>query len=379
MADPLQHLRRWSLDRQRLSRPDTDPLAVLRDVIGVYATQPAGPLALRARVPGLDMGRIRALEQARHVMRVGGMRGTAHLVPSESAARVLAATERPIASDAWRLRDAGIDQPTYERWRDAILRVAAAPISTRDLRARLRAEMPLGPVIQTMTLEGLLMDVAPASPRSAALLHVSVDAWLGRPRPKADPVSSLRWLVDGYLCAFGPARVEDISWWIGGRHTAVGEAIAALDLVTLDGGLLLRREDVPTFDAGLPDGRGRVDVLAMWDIYTMGYRADGRARFVSPDTGDRLFDTDGNGLGAILVDGLAVAAWTGRAVGHRFEVDLDPFERPSPRVESAMAEGLADVARVLELAEVSIRLVEGPLGRRLRRRRPSPAEPTPSP
>ena len=372
MSDPLEHLRSWSLDRQRLSRPGDDPLAVLHDVIGVYATQPAGPLALRARVPGFDYRTIRRLEAERQVIRVGGMRGTGHLVPMGSSALVTAATARPMAGEAWRLRDAGIDRPMYERLRDAILAATDEPRSTRDLRALVGARIALAPVIQTMGLEGVLVPIAPDSPRSAALLHVSTEAWLGGLRPTVDPGIAVRWLVDEYLRAFGPARVEDIRWWIGGRDAAVNDAVAALDLIALDGGALLRRADLPSFEARRPVTRGRIDVLAMWDAYTMGYRVDGRARFVSADMQSRLFDTDGNGLGAVLVDGLAAAAWVARTVGLRLDVDLDPFERPSRRLDAGIRDAFEDVARVLELRQVSIRMAEGPLGRRVRRRRPGP-------
>ena len=69
----------------------------------------------------------------------------------------------------------------------------------------------------------------------------------------------------------------------------------------------------PRYEAA-PPLAGELVLAPKWDAWTMGYPVDGRARFVDRDVHDRLFDGDGNGLGAVLVAGRAVGAWGHRGV-----------------------------------------------------------------
>ena len=104
----------------------------------------------------------------------------------------------------------------------------------------------------------------------------------------------------------------------------------------------------------------------------MGYPQDGRSRFVDLDVHDRLFDGDGNGLGAILVAGRAVGAWGSRANGKRLEADLDLFERPTARHRAAIDARIAGMAAFLGYREVRIRVVPTIVPDRPRVRRPLP-------
>ena len=70
-------------------------------------------------------------------------------------------------------------------------------------------------------------------------------------------------------------------------------------------------EDFEDFEAIEAPEQGSVDLLPKWDCYTMGYAPDGRQRFVRPEARSHVYNEAGDGLGAVFVDGEAVAALLG--------------------------------------------------------------------
>jgi Winged helix DNA-binding domain len=318
-------------------------------VVGVYAAQPSGPLSLLARVQGFDQRAYERLEDERLAVRFGAMRTSGHLVAVDDADLVRAATAKPIERHAWRLRDAGIEPAEYERLRAAVLAAATEPRTTRELQRLVGADRPLAPVVQTMGFEGVLVAVRPVGLRSNTARHVATEARLGRPFQPMALGPALASLAARYLAAFGPARVEDLAWWAGVKPAAAGDALAGLDTVDVGGGLLLPAGDAAGFEASRRPGpaTATVDLLPKWDCWTMGYRSDGRARFVDPDVQDRMYDRDGNALGVVLADGLAAATWGLRERGRRLDVDVAWFKRPTPALAGAAREALAGAAAFL--------------------------------
>jgi hypothetical protein len=112
----------------------------------------------------------------------------------------------------------------------------------------------------------------------------------------------------------------------GAPAKEAGAALATVETLELDGGLLLRRADERDFERA-PAPRG-IDVLPKWDMLTMGYPKDGRARLAHEDVAGRCYDFRGDGMGLVLRDGEAVAAWSARFAGKRMEVTADWFDRP---------------------------------------------------
>src|SRR6266851_5998395 len=129
-------LRAWSYRRQLLDRSGTKPLETLRHVVGVYSTHPTAPLALLARSQSLTPAEFLTMEERREVVRVVGMRGSAFLVPTESAARIVAATRPRLQQLAGRLAYGGLDFESYERLTPLVLRCCATPASRSELIER---------------------------------------------------------------------------------------------------------------------------------------------------------------------------------------------------------------------------------------------------
>ena len=220
----------------------------------------------------------------------------------------------------------------YEELRAKVLDVADEPRSSAELKKLVGGGDELRYVLGAMGREGQLVRVGAEGLRSNALRWV-------RPSPaikRASCDQALKWLADEYLRAFGPARVADFAWWSGAERRHAAEALAGVDTVELDDGLLLRRQDGKAFEAAKrPRG---LDLLPKWDVLTMGYPRDGRGRFVSDDVLDRCYDFRGDGNPLILRDGRAVAAWSMKFAGKRMEVSVDWFDGPVKGVRERFEE-----------------------------------------
>ncbi len=367
MADLEQRLTAWSHGRQRLGRTAPDAGSVLAELGGVYATQPTAILSLAARLGGFAPDDYRRLDLDRTAVRLPAMRLSSHLVRSDAAAWILAATRRPRETLAWLWRGIGLTDGEYAQATAAILDVAHEPVTVGGIRTALgpQAARLLGTHPQAATLlvrairtEGLLVAIAPPSLRANAFAYVATADWLGRPLDEVEPEVALTRLAETYLAAFGPARVEDFRWWAGVLAERAQAAVRAIATDDLGDGLLLRRADRAAFAGVAPLDPGTVDLLPLWDMYTMGYAPDGRTRLVGDADRGRAYDRSGNGLGLVLAGGVAAATWGLRFTGRTMEVDLDPFGTPSKGLRRAIEARLGEAAQLLGAAD--LRIVDGP-------------------
>ncbi len=356
MPDFLEQARRWSYDRQRLGRRSPDAEAALRAVVGVYSSHPSAPLSLHARAKDLTTKTFRRLDTERLALRLPSMRGSIHLLPRASAHLAFRAVPEPPSRLRQRLKYFGIPEERYPELREAVLAAAGEPRTARELGRELRETMGYEggptPVLSGVSRDGALLRVGAEGPRSNALRYVAARNWLGGNLPEADPDEALAWLAGEYLRAFGPARPEDFRWWAGvskGRATAAFETMKTVEPVA---GYLLPAEDREAFEAAVAIDPEAVDVLPKWDCYTMGYAADGRGRFVHPDVQGRVYTPVGDGLGVVLVGGVAAGAWEARFAGKVMEIRLDLFEHPGPRLKRTIEERFGEIAVFLGAREV---------------------------
>ena len=104
-------------------------------------------------------------------------------------------------------------------------------------------------------------------------------------------------------------------------------------------GYLLLKEHQRGLEKVKPFTHDVIDIIPKWDAYKMGYAPDGRARFVTPDTQSRIYDLVGDGVGAILLNGLAIAAWDLRTVKDVLDINIDWFEKLSAKIKENISTG----------------------------------------
>ncbi len=277
------------------------------------------------------------------------MRGSIHLLPRDTAHLAFRAVKVPASVEESRMRYFELTPERYVELRAKVLEVADEPRSSAELKKLVGGGDELRYVVGAMGREGQLMRVGAEGLRSNALKWVRPTPAIGR----ASRDEALAWLADEYLRAFGPARRDDFAWWTGGKRKDVEAPLATVDTVEIEGGLLLRRADESGFARAPAIGKDAIDLIPKWDVLTMGYPRDGRARFAHDDVLDRCYDFRGDGNPLVLRGGEAVAAWSLRFAGKRMEVELDWFERPGARLAQAVAEKIEDVAALLGASSVT--------------------------
>ena len=333
----LEQVRAFTYGRQRLGRAAPDAPAALREIVGVYSSHPSAPLSLRARARDFDFAAVDGL-------RLPAMRGSIHLLPRATAHLPFRALQAARSVENGRMKYFGLTPPEYERLRDRALPHLDEPRTSAQLKKLVGGGDELRYVLGRMARDGLIVRVGADGLRSNALRYVRPDP----PIPGADRDEARAWLAAEYLRAYGPVRREDFAWWSGIPPKEAGAAVAAVDTVEVEteaGPLLLRREDRKAFDAASPPSG--IDVLPKWDMLTMGYPRDGRARFADEDVAERCYDFRGDGRPLILRDGRAIAAWGSRFAGRRMEVELEWFEQPGKRVAKAVRDELEAIAELL--------------------------------
>ncbi|MDQ3629999.1 MAG: winged helix DNA-binding domain-containing protein [Actinomycetota bacterium] len=331
----LDATRAFTHARQRLGRAAPDAAGALHDVVAVYSSHPSAPLALHARSSRMAADDFRAV--AGEALRVPAMRGSIHLMPAAAARRAFRALGEPAAARAARLRGFGISEERYAGLRSLLLDAAVEPRSQKELVAALG--LPADEVkgaTAVMTREGSLVRVGAAGLRSNALRYVAQEI------PQHDRDAALAWLTGEYLRTLGPARPEDLAWWLGVPRGRADAALAEHAVVDVGDDMLLRAEDERAFaEAPAPIG---VDLLGKWDPLTMGHAPDGRAR-CGMDA--RCYDFRGDGLPVVLVDGVAAATWSMTAKGRRLAFSLEPFEAPGARLRGVIELRAEEVAALL--------------------------------
>jgi hypothetical protein len=332
MTDDLtRRLSAWSYRRQLLDGSGEAPLDALRSVVGVYSTHPTAPLALLARSPTLTPPQFQTLEQQRDAIRIVGMRGSAFLVPTDTAARIFSTTRMPAEQLGTVLRARGLDLESFARLTPRVLDCCQEPVTPAQLRSCAASSEDVYMVARVLARQGRVLRVG-ASLRTDQLKYVGTAAWLGHELEDVDASAAFTWLAGAYLRAFGPARVSDFAWWAGVPRRAAAAALSANKPVER-GDLLVLPEDSDAFDACEALPAESVAILPKWDSYTMGYAPDGRQRFIDNRYLNRAYTstaspgaTSGDGLPLVLFGGQAVATWSHRLAAKQLVVSLQPFD-----------------------------------------------------
>ncbi|MCB0643606.1 MAG: winged helix DNA-binding domain-containing protein, partial [Phaeodactylibacter sp.] len=213
-------------------------------------------------------------------------------------------------------------------------------------------------VLNRMGYEGSLLRVGAPAPSSNAIGYVNAAAWSKGRFQLIGQEEALRWLAPAYLRAFGPARRKDFQWWAGITAGAAKLAWEGMEKVEVEKGYFMLPEDVADFQASVAIPEDTIDLLPQWDSYTMGYAPDGRARFVAPEFQDQIYGklgaTRGNGLGTILLDGLACAGWTSRTKGKELEVEAAFFRKVTAAQQKKIAAAFEELATFLQAAKLKL-------------------------
>ena len=247
------------------------------------------------------------------------------------------------------LKRHGFTTEDYRRFAGRVLAAAEKPVPARELERLVGLTgAELGTVLRCLRYEGRLLTLAGESLNMSPHRYVATSSWLPGGLEASATDEARVWLAGEYLRAYGPARIEDFTWWSGLPKRAATAAMGSHDTVDVGDGLLLHRSDERSF-ADVEALRNAVAVLPRWDSYTMGHAPDGRERFVHPDVQDEVYTPIGTGLPGdgnpvVLVDGEVVALWT---FTQKTGPELRPLDTIALRTRKRIDERLQEVAGLL--------------------------------
>lgn len=292
------------LARGCLLAPARDPVEAAAAACGVHAQiLSAAELSLSARVEGLTLARLRDdLWERRLLVKTWAQRGTLHLLP---------AAELPLWLAAVR---AGREPEEPELVEAIAAALDGGPRTREELAEALgdeRLRSPWGTWLGYAARAGKLC-FGPS--RGAAPTFVRPDRWIGYgAEPPAD--AALRTALRRYLSAYGPARRQDFTTWLGLPPPVAKELFDAaadeLEPVDVEG---KRAFVLAGDDAGWEPAPGSVRLLPHYEAYVVGSRF-GREQVIPPHVKERAL-AHGRGrfegviaIPAVLVDGVVSGFW----------------------------------------------------------------------
>ena len=340
-AAERQTLSRRALNRALLARQLLLERASLSiedavDQVGGLQTQyaPSGYVGLWTRVAGFRREALTEALEDRRVIQATLMRTTIHMVSRREFWCYAVGVRR--SRRVWSLRAQGAAA-------DEAGAIAAADALRAGLVDGPRSVKELGGLADGFIGNaGLWVDIVRVPPsgtweRRRADRLALADQWVGP--EDATEEEGLAHLVRAYLRGFGPAAWRDISQWAG---ISVGDARRGAELLALvryrdeDGRELIDLPDAPLPD---PDTPAPVRFLPHWDANLLVHAR--RKGLLPEEHRARVFTTRNPfSVGAVLVDGRVVAAWSlrdGAVVVDLYE-DVRPRDRDAIEDERAALE-----------------------------------------
>lgn len=332
MADPLvswEQARRFTLRRQHLSElaPPGSLLEVVADVCGLQSQVKLGPeMMLWSRLQGFRPDDLSlALLTKRTMVRLWLMRGTLHTITSADLPLFQRAMRRAW-DDRWiRWMDEQVPRHERQALYPLILDLLQTPATRQEIERRVKERTgserdrlavifgAWGGVLRELAGLG---QVVQAESAGAQVRFARTDRWLpGVKLNRYNEHEALAGVFLRYLAGYGPATLQDFTYWTGldaeAGHiarTAAGEAVSQVRIEGEHTPYLMRRQDLAELVATDPATPLPVRLLPRFDVLLLGYRA--KQRFLAAEHAGQVFAAAGDVRATILFNGRVAGLWS---------------------------------------------------------------------
>ena len=373
----------FRLGRHHLARraPKEALVTVVGDMAGAQAQLlSAAQISLSARRRDLTVAEVDTALADRLLVKVGCMRRTLHLVPSELAAVFVRGTARRAEKEVRWAIGKGVPGRVVEAAIVAALGALDEPLTRpeiaervcRTLGSRPRlihgggwgsrgkvAAVPVGgltyPVVDLLHLAAARGVVCYGPPRNGEPTFVRADAWVPGHEDVAQEDAETH-LLRRYLEAFGPATVTDFAMWTGmtlreadAIWARTKNELAAVDVEGSEATVL--RASVDELSRARIE-RPHVRLLPHFDSYLLGHRD--RRHLVSDEHRHRVSRAQGWIAPVVLVDGRVAATWKQARRRERLVVEVTPLERLAKGVVAGIRAEADELRRFLGAEDVQL-------------------------
>ena len=316
----------------------TNLLEVTSDVCGIQAQiMGCAHLALNARLPNLTCEEIRsALNDKRMLIKVHCMRQTLHLLPSAQYATYISANKKTRVKQVRNVMDRFkiTDREADQLMRALLDALAEKPLAQKALRAAVRPQVSkkvrawmdkVWGIVRPAVVEGL---VCYGPDEGNEITYVRTEDWL--PKQKSiDPESAQRFLLRGYLRAYGPATARDFAFWSGismKEVTAVWKSIEdEFGEVEVEDrkAYILREDESALRKSSLKNPNLRL--LANFDVFLLAHAE--KSHMVHDRHYKLIYRNQGWISPVILLDGKVIGTWSHKVTGKKLAIALSPFDK----------------------------------------------------
>jgi len=303
-----------------------DVVELARHLVGIQSQLHTTPgLAARARIADLGVDDVRyELEQSRRLVRTWTVRGTLHVVAAADLPLLWQAL-RPEWETRWsRYLDNHVTRRQRADAAEACLEILARGPATRsELLAGVQQILGCREdwvAYLFSSWGGVLKDLAYAGKvvygpeLEGEVRFVRTEDWVDLPASDMEPDDALAVLLDRYLRAYSPARLQDFVYWSGVTVKRAREALARLKgRVAVQAGWLVREHE----DDQSPADVGGVRLLPKFDPYLLAHK---EKFYLDEAHYKAVFRPAADIAAVILSHGRVIGTW--RAEGYRVIPEL---------------------------------------------------------
>lgn len=361
----LRELNRATLTRQLLFERETlGVVEVVERLAGMQAQYSPSPyIGLWTRLLDFRHEQLTEAILSRQIIKASLMRWTLHLASARDYPYFSrAVTESRLAGWKSTGQKRGIDTVALHK---SLMDFISEPRPLDDITEHLAMQVPAPEGLSRRDLwylassHGGLVHTPPSGTWRYFGKNSYIDSrlWLeGLEEPPLD--EAMRWLVQRYLAAFGPASRADILQWGGVRRMGMIDAA----LQSLGDELTAFKDEKGTvlYDlGGAPRPGGDTPVpprfLPKWDNLLLAYQD--RERVLPARYRKSIIKINGDVLPTFLVDGVVAGTWATTRERDAALLRLEPLEAVAPDTIAALEAEAQDLIRFIEL-DASIFAVE---------------------
>jgi len=319
------------------------PLHQMVEEMGCIQMQyaPSGYIGLWSRLADFERDALTHALEAREVIQATLMRGTIHTVSARdfwSMAVGILSSRRDWYERVHGRALGGID---IEQVAGAVREILAdGPRRPKEIDAALTERGLPPPAFGWSQLVPVdLVRVPPSGTweRRRADLYGLAEQWLPR-LEKPSEEDGVRLLLNRYLTAFGPARLNDFADWAGVSLPRAKTALATVEVVRYRDEQSRELIDLPGAPLPAEDVQAPVRLLPTWDATLLVHAR--RTQILPERHRPRIFHVKmPQSIGTFLVDGQVAGTWRWDVAAQR--VTTEPFEKLTRATQRAVEDEAA--------------------------------------